>query len=144
MTSGHDEALWSAIKTNRQLSASRQIDAAIDHLNAGQFECAVTLALAAEDQIPESGSMDLFKALKQQGLHKRDINQLNFLRNWLKHPKEPEEIEFSEFEVAIALVRATSRFFGQYGTKTEKVEAFLVWCVSKNLFVEPEGCRSGF
>jgi hypothetical protein len=136
MNSRHDEALWSSHKTNRRSSALRQIEAAIDHLNAGQLECAVTLALAAEDQLPDSDEPYLFKVLKDQ--IGNEMKVFNTLRNWLKHHVAPDEIEFSDFEVAIALVRATSKFFATYRQSSPKIEAFVAWCQSKGLLGTPD------
>ena len=134
MNSRHDEALWSNHKTNRQLSARRQIDAAIDHMNAGSLECAVTLALAAEGQLLSSKASYLFNALKAR-VPNEEMPKFNILRNWLKHhdQNQHDEIEFYDFEVGIALIRATSKFFATYGQSSEKMEAFVVWCRSKQL-----------
>lgn len=126
-----DPALWTTVKTNRQLSALRQIEAAIDHLYAGNLECAVTLALAAEDHMPRSEAVYLFNEL-----YKRvpgEIGMFNELRNWLKHHIEPDEFEFSDFEAAIAVVRATSKFFATYHKTSPKLEGFVDWCKSKKL-----------
>jgi hypothetical protein len=127
----HDETLWTAHKTTRQLSALRQIEAAIDHLYAGQLECAVTLALAAEGQLPNSDKPYLYKVLKDQ-VANSEMPVFDKLRNWLKHCKE-DEMEFSDFEVAIALVRATSKYFATYSQSSPKMEAFVGWCQSKRL-----------
>lgn len=136
MDSRHDETQWSVINTNRQLSALRQIEAAIDHLNAGQFECAVTLALAAEDHLPRSDAPYLYKVLSDR-VPEDEMKMFNVLRNWLKHHIEPDEIEFSEFEVAVALIRATSKFFATYRKSSQKTEAFIAWCQAKGLLTNP-------
>ena len=38
----------------------------------------------------------------------------NDVKNWLKHIRPPDEIEITDFDAAIALVRATSKFNGHY------------------------------
>ena len=91
-----------------ELSALRQIEAAIDHMYAGQFECAVTLALAAEDHMPRSDAVYLQNELEKR-VSKKGMSTFYLLRNWLKHHIEPDEFKFSDFEAAIALVRATSK-----------------------------------
>lgn len=131
MTSRHDKTLWKTIKTNRQLSALRQIEAAIDHLYAGECECAITLALAAEDHMPRSEAVYLFNELAKREPSK--IGEFNELRNWLKHHIEPDEFEFSDFEAAIAVVRAASKFFATYRKTSPKLESFVDWCTSKKL-----------
>jgi hypothetical protein len=50
----------SMIKTSKQLSAFRQISAAIDHFEKKDYECAITLAGAAEGQIKEKTLNHLF------------------------------------------------------------------------------------
>jgi hypothetical protein len=49
------------IKTSKQLSAFRQISAAIDHFEKKDYECAITLAGAAEGQIKEKTLNHLFR-----------------------------------------------------------------------------------
>jgi hypothetical protein len=41
----------------------------------------------------------------------------NFVRDWLKHTNDnmPDEIEITDFDVVIALVRAASKFIAAYG-----------------------------
>lgn len=137
MTPRYVESDWAKIQTTKKLSAMKQIDAAIAHFRSGDFECAVTLALAAEGQLPETGSMDLYKAIKQHLPGKTEIDILNDLRNWLKHPSGDNSREVSEFEIAIALLRATSRYFAMFKEKTTAMDEFILWSVSKDLLRRP-------
>ena len=75
-------------------AASRQVDAAIDALQAGDYDVALTLAGAAEEMIERTGH-HLFGWLKQhpkalQRFDKKEwISTLNADRDWLKHGVEP-------------------------------------------------------
>jgi len=125
VNSRHNEGAWLKIQTNRKLSARRQIHAAIRHLSAGDYECAVTLSLAAEDQLPDSERLYLWNVLKQKIPDNASRDVLNELRNWLKHWNGPDGREISEFEVAIALNRATSKYFAAFGEKSDEIDAKL-------------------
>ena len=135
--SRYREEDWTKIQTTKKLAAQRQIEAAIQHLQVGDFECAATLALAAEGMLPEPTGIHLFKAIKQQLPDKTQITILNDLRNWLKHPPGADTREVSEFEIAIALVRGVSKYFAVFGDKTPAMDEFVLWCVSKGLLRKP-------
>jgi hypothetical protein len=137
MNSRYVESDWSNLQTTKKLSAMRQINAAIEHLRVGDFECAATLALAAEGQLPEPSATHILKAIKQNLSNKSDIDILNDLRNWLKHDREPSEREISQFEIAIAVLRASSKYFAVFREKTPEMDAFILWCVSKGLLTPP-------
>jgi hypothetical protein len=73
-----------------EMAAVRQIDAAIDALEAGLFDVALTLAGAAEGMIERTG-MHMFGELKRSPealakfTQKEWISILNMERDWLKH-----------------------------------------------------------
>src|SRR5215204_2413468 len=88
-----------------------QIHAAIEHLLKGEYECAITLAAAAEGQIEFEGPnvlWDRLKAKVPKEEEKKWTAVFNEHRDWLKHstPQLPDEIEISEFEAVIFTVRA--------------------------------------
>jgi len=119
-----------AIVTTRQLSALRQIHAAIEHLRSGQWECAITLALAAEGQLPPTGNVHLVKALREHAPDLAKDGTLNLYRDWLKHwsKDKPDEIEISAFSVTIAIMRAISKFYAVYGKSSAEMKTFGGWC----------------
>ena|ERR1043165_371299 len=129
----HDESVWKKIQTTKRLAAERQIHAAIRHLLSGEFECAVTLALAAEDQLPDTSEPTLWNVLKQQVVPS-DMRVFNDLRDWLKHGSGKDAREISELEVAIALIRATTRYFAVFKFETDEMRAFVKWCTDKGRF----------
>lgn len=109
------------------MAATQQIEMAVRHLDNDEYACAITLALAAEDQLPAptSDKPFLLGTMRIAQVDKKvDINRL---RNWLKHNKEPDEIGISEFDVVTALLRATTKFHAVYGEPTEIMKAFLAW-----------------
>jgi hypothetical protein len=85
-------------KTTRQLAAARQIAGAVQHFRAGELECAVTLALAAEEQLPHVDAPYLLAQLRAQ-VPAGETVRFNELRNWLKHYIQPDEIEMTKIEV---------------------------------------------
>lgn len=111
------------IKTSKKLSAQRQINAAIEHFHKGEFECAITLAAAAEGLTPEGQSLSLFRELVARA---KDLD-FNLVINWLKHPISPDEAVISDFEAALTIARAISKFFACYGQSTRRFEEFAVW-----------------
>lgn len=83
------KGLGKYLETTKRVAALKQIQGAIWHCRHEQFECATTLAAAAEGLLPNTEERHLFLILKGRPLFKSiDINGTI---NWLKHPKEPNE-----------------------------------------------------
>lgn len=123
-----------SIETTRQLSALRQIHSAIEHLHNNQWECAITLALAAEGQLPRTDSeISLFNAMRTHSPDLASDGTFNLHRDWLKHwnDEKPDKIEISEFGVAIAIMRAVSKFYAVYGKASKEMHGFGDWCREK-------------
>jgi hypothetical protein len=126
-----------SIKTTRQLAALRQIHGAIEHLLKGELECATTLALAAECQLPPTDSdIHLLNTLRKEAPDLASDGTFNLYRNWLKHWDEdkPDEIEMSELLVAVDVMRAISKFYALYGKASDKMQEFWKWSVDKEYF----------
>jgi hypothetical protein len=111
---------------SREQAALQQITMAIRLLHEREFASAITLALAAEDQIPETDQPHLLGVLR----HKAPgaIDKFNEIRNWLKHSRPPDEQVIYEFEVVVALMRATSKFLASYRAGPPEIEKFVQWC----------------
>lgn len=118
------EEFGRVIHTNRKLAAVRQIEAAIDHYRAGQFECAITLSAAAEGLLPETDNNHIFKLLKENS--RKDSIDYNLLINWLKHPTSSDEILLPEFEVAVIVMRGISKLIALYNEGTENMRRFAI------------------
>lgn len=112
-------------RVSRKQAALQQIEEAIGLFWAGQYACAITLSLAAEDQIPGTNEPHVFKLLKERApAISKEFNQV---RNWLKHYNEPNEMDIFELEVVFAIVRATSKFVAAYQEFSVDIEAFDTW-----------------
>lgn len=114
------------IETSKQLSALRQIEAAIVHFHNAEFECAMTLAAAAEGLLPTTDKPHIFAMLRKKAA---DLD-LNLFINWLKHPTGPDKGTISEFEVVITIFRAISKFIAVYGKTSRNMNDFLKWGVA--------------
>jgi len=107
---------------------TRQVDAAIDALERGDFDVAITLAGAAEDMIHREGH-HLFAGLrdnprsKERIAEKKDwIALLNQERDCLKHGGA-DEMQIECFDAAMMIARAASKL----EVWTPKMEDFRTW-----------------
>jgi hypothetical protein len=106
------------------------IDMAIEMIHRRQWACAVTLALAAETQMPDSERPYVSSALRSQ-YGSEFIDNLNEPRNWLKHAKAPDAVAIYEMEAVMAILRAISKFESLYGAWSENMAAFDAWFKTK-------------
>ena len=113
-------------RITRKISALRQIHAAIKLFHEEEYESTITLALAAEDQLPHVDAPYLYERLKAR-VSADEIGMFNDVRNWLKHIRPPDEIEITDFEAAIALVRAASKFRAVFGESSPILDEFADW-----------------
>ena len=127
---------FEVVETNKQLAALSQIHAAIWLYNIREFECAVTLAGAAEGILPPTSDPHMFSVLKNGPLPRAKFDY-NFLLNWLKHPTPPDDISIPLFEAAIIIVRATSKFFTVYRTGSPAMRSFVRWCFEQGHLPPP-------
>ncbi|MCA6099174.1 hypothetical protein [Bradyrhizobium australafricanum] len=109
-------------------AATRQVDAAIDALERGKFDIALTLAGAAEGMIEREGN-HLFAGLRdnpraeERFAKKKDwITLLNRERDWLKHGGD-NEMQIECFDAAMMIARAASKL----EVWTPKIEDFRAW-----------------
>jgi|SRR5580704_12066071 hypothetical protein len=114
-------------------AALRQINAAIQHFELKEYECAITLAGAAEGQMEGAeGSRHLFEELKVRvppefKNENEWVSWLNSTRDWLKHetPQLGDEWEINDYEAAIMILRAVTKFQWTYKQGTKQMEIFL-------------------
>ena len=119
---------------SREMAATQQIEMAIRHLEDDEFACAITLALAAEEQLPwPSGDTPHLLGVMRASETDKQVD-VNKVRNWLKHNKEPDEIGISEFDVVVALIRATTKFHAVYGKPTLDMKKFLAWVKQEGFY----------
>jgi hypothetical protein len=113
------------IETTKQLAAQRQIDSAVSHLHKSELESAITLATAAESLLPETESRQIFAYLREHPLSKQvDIDKTI---NWLKRNARPDAATIFEFEAAVVIARAMSKFAAAYTEAPSEWYEFLSW-----------------
>jgi hypothetical protein len=126
------------IETTKQLAARRQIDAAIEHLHKSEFECAITLAAAAEGLLPDTDKPYVFARLKDHPSYKNKEVNFNDTITWLKHPVQPETTFIFEMEAALIIARAMSKFAAVYDEGSSYWGQFLhQWGVAKGYWPSP-------
>jgi hypothetical protein len=112
-------------------AATRQVDAAIDALQRGDFDIALTLAGAAEGMIPRDGHHMFAWLRDHEGAkdrfadRKEWITLLNRERDWLKHGG-PDAMEIECASAAFMIARAASKLEAW----TPKMDAFKSWLMS--------------
>jgi len=118
---------------SKKEAAQLQIIVAIKLFHDGEYECSITLAGAAEGQLPENESgQSLFGRLREKkppefACNRDWISQLNDVRDWLKHNADQSDREIHKFEAWIMLARALSRYHQHYGEETREMSEFLRW-----------------
>jgi hypothetical protein len=125
------------IETSKQLAALEQIHAAIWHCRNERFECAITLAAAAEGLLPTTSERHLFQLLMSSPVARSDFDY-NSMINWLKHPVAPDDNAIPEFEVAIIIVRAISKFNAIYHGGSPAMRDFVRWAFEQGHIPLPE------
>jgi hypothetical protein len=137
MDSAHPEPP-AEIRTTKQLAAVRQITAAIEHLYKRDFECAITLAAAAESLLPPTADPHLFQSLKEY-LPAAEFKELNVNRavNRLKHYNldDPDPVTITEVDAVMALQRAITKFIAVYHRTTQQMEDLFGWARDKGHLV---------
>jgi hypothetical protein len=119
------------VDTTQKLASVRQIRGEISCLHDGQYECAVTLAHAAEGMVPDKRKDNkplgkpMFKLIRE-GMPDDDPNLFS---NWLKHPKGAERARIPVLEVVIMILRAIHKFVWYYEESSDYFELFQDWAM---------------
>jgi hypothetical protein len=119
------------IETTKKLAAQRQIDAAIAHLHKMELECAITLAAAAEGLLPDTDKRYILEYLQKHPSFKNKEVDFNETITWLKHKVEPDTKVIFEFEAAVIIARAMSKFGAVYNDGPSEWDQFLEWAVTR-------------
>jgi hypothetical protein len=128
-----DHGVGTMITTTKQLSAFRQTAAAIDHFHRKDYECAITLAGAAEGQIKEKSSNHLFRLIRA----KFSKDETNLFINWMKHSSGPDRAEISEQECVVTIIRAIQKYVGAYSATHPGFQTFSQWAMDKGYTKKP-------
>jgi hypothetical protein len=129
------------IDTTIQLASMRRINVAIEHLHEGHFECAITLAAAAEGMLPDTDEPHFRQKVKALAASLSGVAEgatgPNDYINWLKHgtlQKGGPRIEnatITELEVIATIWRAITKFEAVYvagpGDRTPQTLSFENW-----------------
>ena len=98
-------------------AAQNQLEGAIANLFLGNWPAAITLAGAVEDSLPTiDAQSDFYTEAKKSGAdvfkktEKNISDEMNELRNWLKHDKTEITKEITQQDVLVMVLRAYSRF----------------------------------
>jgi hypothetical protein len=127
-----------SIGTHIRLASMRQIHCAIEHLERGDYECAVTLAGAAEGMLPQTDEahfrqkvIELSKTpeIKAEG----GATGPNDYINWLKHgsivrggPRIDKATIPAEESVAV-IWRAITKYHATYEDQSPQMLSFHGW-----------------
>jgi hypothetical protein len=67
------------------------------------------------------------------------MREFNSIRNWLKHDRSPDDQRvLYEFEVLIAIARATTKFHAVYdGETTSEIDSFEAWARDRGYARKP-------
>jgi hypothetical protein len=120
---GADQEVPPGILLTKEEAAFNQILAAIDMLRVGRYECATTLAGAAEGMLPTSdGALheklmtisvpDVLKHSLYAKLDRQGRNTFwNIERDWLKHsnPNHPSELQIHRRDAESMIARALTK-----------------------------------
>jgi hypothetical protein len=117
------------VNTTRKFAALRQIRGAITCLHEGDYECAITLAHAAEGMVPDEKKGDDGKYLFKLMRERLPDNDHNLFSNWLKHDKIGDKATISVFEVVVMITRAIHKFVWYYGESSDHFETFQRWAM---------------
>ena len=130
-----------SVDTNVRFASMRQIHAAIDHLHRGDFECAITLAGAAEGILPNTNEPHFRQRVKSlsasPGIRAEGgATGPNDYINWLKHGQTErggpriETATISEIEMIAVIWRAITKFQATYNYTTTQMQNFAEWAKS--------------
>jgi len=111
---------------------------AIKCIDSVDYECAVTLAGAAEGQIdekqiPEGTPLHLFRVLRSR-FAPAPVNEDI---TWMKHSSGDFEREVTQFDVALTISRAIQKYVATYQETHVKFEEFSQWAVMKKHIPRP-------
>ena len=120
------------IETTTQTASMRQIHAAIEHIERQDYECAITLAAAAEGMLPPTDNPYFHQKVKEMAKKLSEVegaaHDPNDVITWLKHGTlNGKKINSATIEVqeAVAITwRAISKFWAVYQDASPQMKAF--------------------
>ena len=125
-----------SIETDLRIASMRQIHCAIEHIERGDYECAITLAATAEGMLPEPEKpyfRGKVKAIsKSEGIKAAGgATGPNDYSIWLKHGTlngvKTENAIIPDEESVVWVYRAISKFNAVYDDRSPQMESFCKW-----------------
>ncbi|WP_441232569.1 hypothetical protein [Bradyrhizobium sp. 1200_D9_N1_1] len=126
------------IDTHMRLASMRQIHCAIDHLHRGDYECAITLAGAAEGIMPDAWRPHFRQKVKAFA-KTAEIQEVggaigeNDYINWLKHGSLKrggprfETATIPAEESLVVVYRAITKYSAVYDDLSPQMLSYLSW-----------------
>jgi hypothetical protein len=126
------------IDTNIRLAAMRQIHCAIEHLERGDYECAITLAGAAEGMLPDTDVPHFRQQVKELSKSPEikaegGATGPNDYINWLKHGRirkdgpRIENVTIPAEEGVCVVWRAITKYNAIYKDPSPQMLGFHKW-----------------
>jgi hypothetical protein len=121
-----------SIETNTKLASMRQLHAAIEHHRKQDWECAITLAAAAEGMLPETDKPHFRQKVKEFAASLPEAadgaQRPNDVITWLKHGtfngKECEKATINNSEAPVTIWRAITKFYAVYEEVSPQMQSW--------------------
>jgi hypothetical protein len=121
------------IDCTTDVSSRRQAHAAIEHYEKQNFECAITLAAAAEGMLPPTDKPYFHQKIKEISANLKDIAEgstgANDVITWLKHGtfkgEKCSSAQIQHLEVLVTIYRAISKYIAVYGDGSPQMISFM-------------------
>ena len=127
---------------SKQDAARRQILMAALCAFDGEWECAITLAGAAEGQIEDTEQLSMFDRLKKRKPDSRSEREhiafINRLRDWLKHSGDQKDKFIYEFEAVFMVARALMKYWNAYHDNLDEIKLFDEWRTNNGYSLKSE------
>jgi hypothetical protein len=115
----------------------RMLEAAIKLFHEDEYESTITLALAAEGQLPNDPGPYFYSWFKER-ITADLLAPFNHFRNWLKHHTGPDEIEITELDAGFAILRATTKYKAIFKESSPAMDEFSDWVRQKGGLPPPK------
>lgn len=125
-----------SIETNIRIASMRQMHCAIEHIERGDYECAITLAAAAENMLPEP-EKPFFREKVKAMAKSEEIKAAggatgpNDYSVWLKHGTlngvKTYQATIQDEESVVWAYRAISKFNALYDDQSPQMISFCMW-----------------
>ena len=121
-----------SIETTTKLASMRQIHAAIEHHGKQNWECAITLAAAAEGMLPATDEPHFRQKVKEfaAGLPEsaEGVSNPNDFITWLKHGtvngEKCEKATIDDGEAPAVIWRAITKFYAVYKEVSPQMQSW--------------------